>query len=364
MAKYEVLVYSKDGLPMGNIFALCKNFQWQKVRNDAGSVTFDLDLERYEQYIEEIGFGDDPHSFMEVGRTDIRVRRNGQWLVGTNIIKFDYGVDENSVTMKVSCTGYLNYYKKRYIDIDFDNTPQEDIIWGVIDACNQKYGGDYGITQGVHVGESIVRDRHQVRKEVKSFIQQMTQLRAGVDVDITADKKLNTFIAQGAYRPDIRLVYPGNIASFGFSRSVENVSNFIYGVGSGNGEDAIQAESEDAASEDYLYRREQIASYNSVIEEGTLQQNIDSLKHYLSDPIELPTISVQINTFDLSSLGIGDTISVEMTGNKSLAHINGFYRIESITCKVNDQGDEFVDLTFDDIDINEIISLQEGSNEN
>lgn len=363
MAKYEVLVYSKAGLPMGNIFALCKNFRWEKIRNDAGSVSFDLDLERYEQYIEAIGFADDPHSFMEVGRNDIRVKRNGQWIIGTNVIKFDYSVDENSVTMKVVCTGYLNYYKKRYIDINYDNTPQQDIIWGVIEACNAKYGGDYGITRGNHVGDSILRDRHQLRKEVKLFIQQMTQVRAGVDVEITADKKLNTFIAQGAYRPEVRLTYPGNISSFGFSRSVENVSNYIYGIGSGNGEDAVQAQSEDTTSEDYVYRREQIVSYNSITDEGTLQQNIDAVKHYSSAPIELPSISVQINTLDLSTIGIGDTISIQMTGNKSLAHINGWYRIESITCNVNDQGDESVDLTFDDIDINEIIALQEGGNE-
>ena len=361
MAKYEVLVYSKDGKPMGNIFALCKNFQWQKVRNDAGSVSFDLNLEQYESYLEEIGFGDEPYNFMETGRNDIRVKRNGQWLIGTNVIKFDYGVDETAVTIKVSCTGYLNYYKKRYVDIDYDDTAQELIMWGVIDQCNQEYGGDYGITQGIHIGESILRDRHQKRKEVKSFLQQMSNVRAGLDFEITADKKLNTFIAQGAYRPDIRLVYPGNIASFGFSRSVENVSNYIYGVGSGNGEDAVQTSSEDQPSEDYLYRREQIASYNSVIDEGTLQQNVDALVHFTKDPIELPTITAQINTLDLSTVGIGDTILVQMSGSKMLAHINGYYRIESITCSVNDQGDESVDLTFDDLDINEIISLQEGS---
>jgi len=364
MAKYEVLVYSKAGLPMGNIFALCRNFQWQKVRNDAGSVTFDLNLEQYEAYLDAIGFGDEPENFMETGRNDIRIKRNGQWLIGTNVIKFEYGVDENTVTMKVSCSGYLNYYKKRYIDIDFDNTAQEQIMWGVIAACNAKYGGDYGITQGAHIGQSIIRTRHQVRKEVKSFLQQMSQVRAGVDFEITADKKLNTFIAQGAYRPDVRLTYPGNVGSFSFARSVENVSNFIYGIGSGNGEDAIQAESEDTDSEDYLYRREQIASYNSIEDVDTLQQNIDAVKHYASTPIELPTITLQINVLDLSSVGIGDTLPLNMSGSKLLAHINGFYRIESITCHVNDQGDETVDLTFDDIDINEIIALQGGGDDN
>lgn len=358
MAKYQVLVYSKDGLPMGNIFALCKNFQWQKVRNDAGSVTFDVNLEQFEEYLESINI--DPLEFMEVGRNDIRVKRNGQWVHGTNVIKFDYSVDENTVMMKVSCTGYLNYYKKRYVDINYANTPQEDILWGVIDQANQKYGGDYGIRRGNHVGESVLRDRNQVRKEVKSFFQQMSQVRAGVDFEFTADKKLNTYIAQGAYRPDVRLTYPGNIASFAFSRSVENVTNFIYGVGSGNGEDAVQAESENKASEDYLFRREQIVTYNSILDAGTLAQNIDAVNHYSSDPIELPTITVQSNYLDLANIGIGDTIYVQMTGTKSLAHINGWYRIESITCNVNEQGDESVDLTFDDIDINEIISLQEG----
>lgn len=358
MAKYKVLVYSKDGLPMGNIFALCKNFRWQKVRNDAGSVTFDVNLEQFENYLESINI--DPLEFMEVGRNDIRVQRNGKWVHGTNVIKFDYSVDENTVMMKVSCTGYLNYYKKRYVDINYENTPQEDILWGVIDQANQKYGGDYGIRRGNHVGESILRDRNQVRKEVKSFFQQMSQVRAGLDFEFTADKKLNTFIAQGAYRPDVRLTYPGNIASFGFSRSVENVTNFIYGVGSGNGEDAVQAESENQASEDYVYRREQIVSYNSILDAGTLKQNIDAVNHYSSDPIELPTISVEANYLDLENVGIGDTIWVQMSGIKSLSHINGWYRIESIECSVNEQGDEFVDLTFDDIDINEIIALQEG----
>lgn len=363
MAKYEVLVYSKDGLPLGNIFALCEEFSWEKIRNDAGSVSFNLKLQRYQEYLEEVGFGDEPINFMEVGRSDIRVKRNGQWLIGTNVVKFDYSGQDTAVTMKVTCTGYLNYYKKRYIDIDYDNTAQEDIIWGVIEACNLAYGGDYGITQGEHIGESILRDRHQVRKEVKSFIQQMTQVIGGVDVEITADKKLNTFIAQGTYRPEVRLNYPGNIESFGFSRSVENVSNYIYGVGSGNGEDAVQAQSEDVPSELYLYRREQIATYNSIVDEDTLQQNIDALKHFTSNPIELPTISLQANVLDLSTIGVGDTVTVRMTGNKLLAHINGSYRIESILCNVNAQGDEMVDLTFDNLDIDEIIALQEGNDE-
>lgn len=359
MAKYKVVVFSKDGKAMGNIFSLCENFKWSKTRNDAESVSFSLNLDRYEEYLETIGLGDSPHSFLETGRNDIRIMRNDQWLIGTNVIKFTYSGGDGGVTMKVDCSGYLNYYKKRYIDIDYDDTPQHLILWGVIEAANAKYGGDYGVRQGIHKGSVVLRDRHQVRKEVKSFFQQMSQVLAGPDFEFTHDKKLNTYEAIGSYRPDIRLVYPGNISGWAFDRSVEKVSNFIYGLGSGNGDDAIQAEAEDAPSEDYLYRREQIVSYNSVVDEGTLQQNIDAIKHYAANPIELPTITVQDGVLDYSTVGIGDTLPVEMRGNKSLAHINGFYRIESITVDVDNNGAETGSLTFDDIDIDEIIAIQD-----
>jgi hypothetical protein len=362
MAKYKVVVFSKDGKAMGNIFSLCENFSWSKTRNDAESVSFDLNLDRYEEYITAIGFGDNPRNFLETGRNDIRIMRNGQWLLGTNVIKFGYAGGDKGVTMKVSCSGYLNYYKRRYLDIDYDDTPQEQIIWGVINAANQLYGGDYGIRFGAHKGGTVLRDRHQKRKEIKSFIQQMTQVLGGPDIEITHDKKLNTYEAIGAYRPGLRLVYPGNISGWAFDRSVERVSNFIYGIGSGNGDDAVQAESEDEDSEDYLYRREQIVTYNSVVDETTLQQNIDAAKHYAANPIELPTITLEDGVLDLSVVGIGDTLPIEMRGNKSLAHINGYYRIESIVCNVDKNGAETVDLTFDDIDIDDIIALQDPEN--
>lgn len=360
MAKYEIVVFAKDGRPMGNIFALCKNFQWSKTRNDAEQVTFDLDLNLYEQYIETIGFGANPLDFMEVGRNDIRIKRNGTWLIGANIIKFEYSTEDPSITMKVSATGYLNYYKRRYVDINYTNTAQHLILWGVINQCNAMTGGDYGVRQGVHVGATVNRTRVQLRKEVKSFFQQMSQVINGCDFEFTPDKLLNTYAAIGTYRPTMRLKYPDNIASFNFGRSVEKVSNYIYGIGSGNGEDAIQAQSEDATSESYLYRREQIVTYNSVTDTTTLSQNINAVLHYSADPIELPTITVADGVLDLSDVGIGDTLPVELTGNKSLAHINGLYRIESITCKVDQNGAELVDLTFDDIDVDAIVALQEA----
>lgn len=359
MAKYEVEVFSKDGRPLGDIFHLCSGFKWSKTRNDADMCSFEIDLTKYEQYIQMIGFGDNPHAFMDVGKTDIRIKRNGLYLVGANVIKFGYQGSGESVKMSVSASGYLNYYKKRYADIAYTNTPQQDIMWGVIDACNQEFGGDYGVRRGIHIGSTVRRDRNQLRKEVKSFLQQISEVSGGCDFEITPDKKFNTYEAQGVHRPDTRFEYPGNIAGFSFERSVDNVANFVYGIGSGNGEDAIQVTAEDTDSESAIYRREMIATYNSVTEIDTLQQNANAVLHYAKDPIELPNITIENGDIDLNTVGIGDTVYVKLAGNKSIANIDGFYRIESLSVSVDDNGWETVDITFDDIDISEIISKQE-----
>lgn len=360
MAKYEVEVWSKDNKPIGDIFHLCENMRWSKTRNDADMLSFDVDLTRYEEYIKAMGFGDNPKSFMEVGRNDIRVKRNGRYIIGTNIIKFGYKGSSSAVKMSVNASGYLNYYKKRYVTMNYSGKPQQDIMWGVIDMCNKMAGGDYGVRRGRHTGATVLRDRNQERKEVKSFLQQLSQVSKGCDFEITPDKLFNTYEAQGYYRPDMRLEYPGDIASFSFDRSVENVANVVYGIGSGNGEDAVQTKVEDATSQQAIYRREMIASYNSVTELSTLTQNATAVLHYSKDPIELPSITVENGALDLSDVGVGDTIYIKLNGNKSLQHIDGYYRIESISVSVDSNGWESVELTFDDIDINDIISKQEA----
>ena len=360
MAKYDIEIWSKDGRPMGNIRPICSNLRWQKTRNEAEQVEFTLNLTKYEEYVKAMGFGDNPYDFMEVGRNDVRIKRNGRYLVGANIIKFGFNAQDPSITMTVSATGYLNYYKNRFCDINYTNTPQHQILWGVINQCNQEVGGDYGIRQGTHKGAVVVRDRNQVRKEVKSFFQQMSQVIGGCDFEFTPDKKLNTYEAIGTYRPEIVLRYPDNIAGFSFERSVDNVSNFVYAIGSGNGEDAVQTTTSDTDSANYLYRRERIVSYNSVTDETTLAQNAAAVLHYSKEILELPTITVPDGVLDLSTLSVGDSITLEMLGNVSLNHINGIYRIESIAVNVDDNDAETVTLTFDDLDIQSIIDAQES----
>lgn len=363
MAKYTIEIWNKDGEPVADIRQYCSNLRWSKVLNGSEQVSFQIDLLRFEKLLKNLGLENDPFSFFEVGRNDIRIKRNGQYIIGCNVYSFDYSTSDPTITFTVNCVGYLNFYKTQYVTASFVDTPQQDILWGIIDLCNQKNGGDYGVRKGTHIGSTVVRVRNYERKEVASAIQQMSDVIGGCDFDFSPDKKFNTYETKGTYRPSVRLTYPGNIQEFSVSRSIEKVSNFVYGLGSGNGSDAVQSTAEDTTSENYLYRREKIATWNSVTRQETLDEHTNAVLHYTKDVIELPSVTLRPETLDLSVVDVGDTISLDIKGSSVLNHIGGNYRIEQIECAVDDNDSETVQLTFDNLDIDEIIAQQEPEEE-
>lgn len=361
-AKYAIEIWSKDGIPIADIRQICTTFSWSKTLNGSESIGFTVDLKRFEELLKVVGYADDPFGFMEVGRCDVRIKRNGKYVVGGNICRFNYTSSYNSITMRVECVGYLNFYKTQYITASYTNTPQQSIMWDVIDRCNQKTGGDYGIRLGTHTGDTVLRDRNYERKEVASLIQQMSNIINGCDFEFTPDKIFNTYQTKGTYRPSVRLTYPGNIQSFNFTRTLDKVGNYVYGIGSGTGEEAVQSQAEDVNSEEYLYRREKIAMWNSVTDQDTLDEHTDAVLHAGADIIELPNITVRDNVLDMSEIDTGDTIVVELGAFASMAHVSGNYRITSIVCEVDDNDSESVTLDFDGLDIEQRIQQQELEN--
>lgn len=362
MSKYAIEIWDKSGKPLADIRKLCSNLKWSKTLNNSESVSFEIDLNKLEETIQNLGYAEDVFGFFEVGRSDIRIKRDNAYIIGCNVYSFNYATNDPSVKVTVQCVGYLNFYKTQYITANYTQWYQEDILNDIIIKCNQKTGGNYGVTRGASIGGGrIKRDRSYSRKEVASLILQMSQVIDGPDFDFSPDKKFNTYAAKGAYRPDVRLTYPGNIQDFSFNRTVEKVANYIYGIGSGNGDDAVQATAEDTTSENYIYRREKVMTWNSVVEQDTLNEHTNASLHFYKDIIELPSVTLQDNTLDLSQVDVGDTISLELLSNISLRHVNGFYRIEKIDCTVDENDSEKVQLTFDNLDIDDIIEEQESN---
>lgn len=366
MAHYEIEIWSKDGEVLADIRQFCSGLSWSKTLNGSETLSFSIDLNRFEKILTDLGFASDPFGFFEVGRCDVRVKRNGEYILGTNVYRFNYSTNDPSVQVTVECVGYLNFYKTQFVTADFTQVPQNDILWQVIDQCNQKTGGDYGVRKGTHTGAIVRRDRHYKRKEVANLIQQMSAVINGCDFSFTPDKKFNTYEAKGVYRPSVVLHYGngGNIQSFNFSRSIEKVANYIYALGSGNGEDVVEYDSEDVASENYLYRRERILTWNSVTQDSTITEHSMSALHALKDIIEIPTVTLRNDLLDLNVIDVGDTVIVNLDSNLTLKHINGDYRIETINCAVDENDSESVTLGFDNLDIEEIIQSQDSEDGN
>lgn len=359
MAEYKIEVYSKNGKLLGDIRHLAQDLKWTEQRNAAETVSFRMDLARYEEYIAKTGMN--PYDFMDAGTTDIRIVRNGRQRIGAHLIKMNFTPNDPSVDIELALSGYLNYFKDAYVDAAYNNVRQGDIMWGVISQYQAKQDGDFGIRRGqfTSLGKNP-RQRNQKRAEVKDFLVRLSNVINGPDFQFTPDKKFNTYDAIGTYRPDIRLSYPGNVADFGFERSIDALANYIIGIGSGNGEDAPSAFATDPFSRQALYRREKIVTFSSVEREETLQENTDGILEMLKDVRELPSFTLADGVLDLNDIGIGDTIWAELNGYKMLEHIRGFYRIEKIEVSVDDNDAEEVRLIFDDLNIDDIIAQQEA----
>lgn len=358
MAEYKIEVYSKNGKCLGDIRHLAQGLKWTEQRNAAETVSFRMDLARYEEYVKKTGMR--PYDFMDAGTTDIRVVRNGKDRVGAHLIKTVFSPNDPSVDIELSFTGYLNYFKDAYVDADYDKTGQGDIAWGLINQYQGKQDGDFGIRRGrfTSLGKNP-RQRHQKRANVKDFLVRLSNVIDGPDFQFTPDKKFNTFDAMGSYRPDIRLSYPGNVASFGFERSVDSLANYVIGIGSGNGDDAPSTYATDPYSRKALYRREKIVTFSSVVRETTLQENTNGVLELLKDVRELPSFTLSDGVLDLNDVGLGDTIYIEMNGYIMFEHIRGFYRIEKIEVDVDENDAEEVTLTFDNLSVDDIIAQQE-----
>ena len=54
MAKYEIEVWDKTAGRIGDIRPMCQNLQWSKTRNDAESLSFDIDQNLFNTYLNRI----------------------------------------------------------------------------------------------------------------------------------------------------------------------------------------------------------------------------------------------------------------------------------------------------------------------
>jgi hypothetical protein len=362
--RYAIELWSRQGVLLADVSDLVQNLQYSMQRNEAEDLSFDIDLDVYEELCADIGTH--PTALLGPYQTDVKIKRLNpttavyDYLFGAHVGDVETNLGEMSATITVRAFGYLNLLIDRYVSpAPYIQVEATEIAWSLIDETQTQTNGDLGMTQGAQQATTVNRDRtYESRQNVKSAIVNLTSLESGqFDFRFTEDRVFETYEMIGSDRTaDVEFLYPDTPSSKSTIRKLRvprigsgAVFNKIYGLGSGFGSDQIQSTQADSDSQLNYGVHEQVSIFNSVTEQETLDDNTLGAVALRKDLLEIPQMTVSGEDFDLSTFGIGDRVTVRIGRYAYLATVNGPYRIERIEVDVSDTESEDIKLFFDNI---------------
>lgn len=99
--------------------------------NDVESVDFSIDLVQFRKLCDLMGV--DPTEVLTPYVHDIRIRRNGEYILGAQVVETNVQINNNSpATIQVRCTGFLNLFKDRYISIPWSGFNYADMARAMV----------------------------------------------------------------------------------------------------------------------------------------------------------------------------------------------------------------------------------------
>ena len=109
----------------------------QKI-NDVDDVSFSIDLVQFENLCASIGAR--PISIIEPYRTDIKIRRNDEYLIGAHVVRTGVNFNAQETNkVEIQCTGYLNHFKDRIISTSYQNMTYAQIARTLITDSQSAY---------------------------------------------------------------------------------------------------------------------------------------------------------------------------------------------------------------------------------
>lgn len=160
--EYIVELWDINGVFVADITAIISGgLKITMPLNDIDEISFSIDLVQFEKLCASIGAR--PINILEPYRTDVKIRRNGTYLVGAHVVQTNVNFD-NSGTNKVDvqCTGYLNHLKDRYVSAHYSGMTYAKIARQLItdtqSAYNQISNGDFyeGLSGWVYVESGYI----------------------------------------------------------------------------------------------------------------------------------------------------------------------------------------------------------------
>ena len=136
--EYTVEVWDINGVFVMDISDLiATSLRITREVNTVEDISFAIDLVQFELRCASVGAN--PRSIIEPYRTDIKIRRNGAYLVGGQVVQANINFNQQDANkIEIKCTGYLNYFKDRFIsDFYRDKTYAQMARQLITDAQSQ-----------------------------------------------------------------------------------------------------------------------------------------------------------------------------------------------------------------------------------
>lgn len=352
LPKYRIELWTRTGQRIADITRFCQNISFSEERNEAEELRFKLNVDAFEAYLINEA-GSDPISNFREGQTEVKLRRDNEYLFGTQL--YDASIDLNadgSVSANVVCTGYLNFLMARYPDPTVTYTQMESVLifYDLIRRAQSVTNGNYGLkipTSGYYV-TGVKRDRsyEAYTSTTKLNMQRLTELESGnFDFKILADKTVMTYPSLGSPRTDFKLVFDrrnfrSSITSARLNRSASGLFNQIIGIGTGFGEDMMTSIQNDTASQVEFWLRQNPVQFNEVSVQATLNENAKAALARVKKLLRLPQITLSGNDMPENGIDVGDSIPIQMTGLRLIEDMSGVHRVERKETKLDENGFE------------------------
>lgn len=150
----------------------------------------------------------------------------------------------------------------------------------------------------------------------------------------------------GTDKPNIDLCYPGNVDSMTISRSASNLYNSILNIGSGIGNERIEAQAISQSSALLYGLREAVTTNNNASEYSGLLEEAQGWLEDKVSPTNLPKIVIKDGSINPGNVQVGDRVNLYINnGDNYLATITGAYRVIEYQLQVGEENQESVTLT-------------------
>lgn len=346
--RYEVELWSKEGVRICEITHLVRNLFWSEERNEAESLQFSMDADAFEAYlINKVGA--DPVSNFREGQTEIKIKENGEYLFGTQLYYAPLNLNnDGSISISVTATGYLNFFNARYPDpaTSYLNTESVEIFYDMVRKAQLVPNGNYGImipAEGYYTtGKKRDRSFEQYTSSTKLNMQRLTNLVDGnFDFKILHDKTLMTYPQVGSPRSDFKIQFDrknfrSTLDSAILNRGANNLYNSVIALGSGFGKDQLMTTRDDISSQIEFGLRQLPVQFNEVSVDATLRENAQARLDAVKRLLRMPQITLSGADMPKNKIRIGDVIPVKMTGLRLLEDLTGLYRVERMETHVDE----------------------------